>query len=102
MIKVNVKVKKNKVYELVIKGHANYDNLGNDIVCASVSAMAITTVNSILLLDDSISYEEDSGYLKIRVKEDTVVNEKLLNNLVNMLNELQEEYPKNIEIRNEV
>lgn len=102
MIKINIKRSNKKVYELVIKGHANYDDMGKDIVCAAVSTMAETTVNNIIILDESIDYEENSGYLKIRVLKDTEVNEKLLNNLVEMLEDLQKEYPKNIEIRNEV
>ena len=102
MIKINIKRSNKKVYELVIKGHANYDDMGKDIVCAAVSTMAETTVNNIIVLDESIDYEENSGYLKIRVLKDTEVNEKLLNNLVMMLEDLQKEYPKNIEIRNEV
>ena len=101
MIKVNVKYNNNKVYELVIKGHAGYDVHGKDIVCAAVSSMAITTVNNIIALDDSIDYEENSGLLIIRVKRDTEVNNKLLDNLVRMLTELKAQYPKNIEIRNE-
>ena len=101
MIKVNVKYNNNKVYELVIKGHAGYDVHGKDIVCAAVSSMAITTINNIIVLDDSVDYEENSGLLIIRVKRDTEVNNKLLDNLVRMLTELKEQYPKNIEIRNE-
>ena len=102
MIKVNVKYNNNKVYELVIKGHAGYDVHGKDIVCAAVSSIAITVINDIIALDnDSIDYEENSGLLIIRVKRDTEVNNKLLDNLVRMLTELKEQYPKNIEIRNE-
>lgn len=101
MIKVNVKYNNNKVYELVIKGHAGYGVHGKDIVCAAVSSMAITTINNIIALDDSVDYEEKSGLLIIRVKRDTEVNNKLLDNLVRMLTELREQYPKNIEIRNE-
>jgi uncharacterized protein YsxB (DUF464 family) len=74
---------------------------GKDIVCAAVSSIAITTINNIIALEDSIDYEENSGLLKIRVKGDTEVNNKLLNNLVRMLTELKSQYPKNIEIRNE-
>ena len=36
----------NKVYEIVIKGHAGYDIAGKDIVCASVSSVAICSVNA--------------------------------------------------------
>ncbi len=102
MIKVNIRKKDDKVYEIVIKGHANYDDYGKDIVCSAVSTMAITTVNNIICLEDSISYEEDSGLLKIRVLKDTDINQKILDNFIRMINELKMQYPKNIEIRNEV
>ncbi len=101
MIKVNVKRKNQIVYEIVIKGHADYDDIGKDIVCAAVSSMAITTVNGIMALDESIDYDENSGLLKIRVLKDTEINKKLLDNLVRMLEELSSQYPKNLEIRNE-
>ena len=101
MIKVNVKKNNDNISELVIKGHAGYDVHGKDIVCAAVSSMAITTVNNIIALDDSVCYEENSGLLKIRVLKDTEINEKLLNNLVDLLSELVNQYPENIEIRNE-
>ena len=58
-------------------------------------------VNNIIALDDSVDYEENSGLLIIRVKKDTEINNKLLDNLVRMLTELMGQYPKNIEIRNE-
>ncbi len=100
---INIKVKKsnNKVYEIVTKGHAGFDDYGKDIVCAAVSTMITTTINNIIALDDSISYEVNSGFLKIRVEENTDINNKLLDNLVRMLEELESQYPKNIEIRNE-
>ena len=101
MIKVNVKKNNDNISELVIKGHAGYDVHGKDIVCAAVSSMAITTVNNIIALEDSIYYEENSGLLKIRVLKDTEINNKLLDNLVELLSELVMQYPENIEIRNE-
>ena len=101
MIKIRIKRENKKVYEIVIKGHANYDTLGKDIVCAAVSTMAITTINGILSLEDSLDYEENSGSLEIRTKEITDINQKLLDNMISMLEELKSQYPKNIEIRNE-
>ena len=101
MIKVNFKKSNGNTYEVVIKGHANYAEMGQDIVCSAVSTMAITTVNAILSLEETIDASEKSGYLVIRTLKDTDVNQKLLSNLERMLTELSEEYPQNIEIRNE-
>ena len=102
MIKVNIKNKNGKVYEIVVKGHAGYVTYGKDIVCAAVSTMMIVTINNIISLDDSINYVEDAGLLKISIKEETDINQKLFNNVIMMLEELKSQYPKNIEIRNEV
>ena len=46
MIKIDVK-ETDCIDKIEIKGHANYSLHGSDIVCASVSSIAITTVNAI-------------------------------------------------------
>ena len=101
MIKITVKNNNDTVECVLIKGHADYDDYGKDIVCAAVSTMAITTINAVNSLDETLDFAEKSGLLEIRVKEVTDVNQKLLNNLIIQLEELKDQYPKNIEIRNE-
>lgn len=94
MIKISIKEK-----QIIIKGHANYDELGKDIVCASVSSMVITTVNAILKIDsDAIKYSDDNGVTIDIIKNDEITN-KLINNLIDLLEELEKQYPKYIEIR---
>ena len=94
MIKVSIKEK-----QIVIKGHANYDELGKDIVCASVSSMVITTVNAILRIDnEAIKYSDNDGVIIDIIKDNEIVN-KLIINLISLLEELKKQYPKYIEIR---
>ena len=100
MIKVIIK-KNDGISNITIKGHANYEDYGKDIVCAAVSSISITACNSILALEDTIECKDKSGLLEIRVIKKTDINQKLLNNMINMLEELKLQYPKNIEIRNE-
>ena len=96
MIKVEVKKEKNKVKEIKIMGHALYDDYGKDIVCASASSIAITTINGILSIDkEAITYEKNKG-LTIRVLEENIIIDKLINNMISLLQELSKEYPKNI------
>lgn len=99
MIKVHVKKNDNQIDNIEITGHANYADLGKDIVCAAVSSIVITSLNGIISLDDkSIEY---SGNINIKnIKMDYITN-KLLNNMLNMLIELSNDYPKNIQIREE-
>ena len=86
--------------EITVKGHSGYSEAGSDIVCASVSSILITTVNALLSIDeDCISYEEKDGYLNIKIKKHNEVVDKLINNMINLLKELEEQYKKYIEIR---
>ncbi len=100
MIKVIVK-NKDGIENVLVKGHANYEDYGKDSVCAAVSSITITACNSILALEDTINCKENSGLLEIRILKKTDINQKILGNMVSMLEELKEQYPKNIEIRSE-
>ena len=102
MIKVIISKKNNEVKRITITGHANFDSHGKDIVCASVSTMAITSINAILSIDNNaINYEESEGLLVIVNKNNDHITNNILTNLINMLNELATDYPKNISIREE-
>ena len=98
MIKVNVKYNQNLISEIKITGHAMYAESGKDIVCSAVSTMTTTTINNILTLDEkAIEYNSDNGYILI-TNHDSQLADKLLNNMLDMLKELANDYPKNIQI----
>lgn len=99
MIKVKVK-ETDCINEIEIKGHANYSKYGSDIVCASVSSMCITTVNAIIKIDENaIDYKESDGYLLIKINKHSDIVDKLINNLIDLLTELEKQYKKYIEMR---
>lgn len=101
MIKVLISKKNNVIESIKCNGHANYADYGKDIVCASFSTMVITTVNAILEIDkEAISYTESNDLKIVNLKKDNITN-SLLNNLVNMIYELKENYDKNINIKEE-
>jgi len=101
MIKVRIVKNNNQIESIHMKGHALYDDYGKDIVCASFSTMVITTINAILEFDkDAISYTNTNNLDIINIKKDNITN-KLLNNLVNMIYELRDNYDKNINIKEE-
>ena len=84
--------------QIIIKGHANYAEYGNDIVSASVSSIAITTINAILRFDsNNISYIEKDGYLEINIINHTKEVDILLTNMIELFKELEKQY-KNIKI----
>lgn len=95
MIKINI----NKD-EITIKGHSGYSEQGSDIVCASISSIAITTVNSLLRIDeDCIEYKENDGYLNIKIKKHNETIDKLIDNMIDLFKQLEKDYKKYIEIR---
>ncbi|HHT38141.1 MAG TPA: ribosomal-processing cysteine protease Prp [Mollicutes bacterium] len=98
MIKIYVEKQNDQINKIRIHGHAKYDDYGRDIVCAAVSATVITTINGILSLSKTIDYVENKDEVIINViKKDDITN-KLLNNMLLMLSELEKDYPKNVKI----
>ena len=86
---------------LIVTGHANYDDYGKDIVCASVSSLITCTVNGIYSLNkNSILYKDDSNTIEIKILDDENAL-KLFNNLILMLKDLAKDYPKYIKIESE-
>ena len=100
MIKVKI-VKENSNYKKIsILGHAMYDDYGKDIVCSAASSIATTTINGILTLDEgSLSYQVNKEGLIIENISDNEITQKLLGNMVNLLEQLEEQYPTNIEVK---
>ena len=94
MIKVKVE-KKN----ISILGHANYDDFGKDIVCASVSSIVMCSVEAIANFDiDAVDIKQTKDKLDVIINKEDDITQKLINNMLNCLKELEKKYPKNIEI----
>lgn len=93
---IKVELKDNLI---TIKGHAGYEEKGKDIVCASVSSIVITTINGIIEINpDAIDYSDLDNEIIIRkLKEDETVN-KLLNNMILLLENLEKDYKDYIKI----
>ena len=101
MIKVRISKKNNIIDKIECIGHAGYADYGKDIVCASFSTMIITTINSIVNIDeDAISYTDSNNLKIVNIKKDNITN-SLLNTLVELMYELRDSYDKNIDIKEE-
>ena len=102
MLKVEIIKKDNKYKKITFSGHTLYDDYGKDIVCSSVSSIMITTVNAIMMFDKSyINYEQKKDLFIINVNKNCEIVDKLILNMINMLEELEISYPKNIKIEEE-
>lgn len=76
MIKITIYRTKGEINGFIVEGHSDYAEEGMDIVCASVSILSYTVLNSINLVagiePENINYDvdEDTGLMSLR----TLVN----------------------------
>ena len=97
MIKVEKKCDYIKIY-----GHADFDNAGKDIVCASVSSIIYTTVKGLLNINEkSIEFLDNDEYMEIKVLLSNDITNSLILNMMTMLKEIEKRYPKNIKVNEE-
>ncbi|PKM95974.1 MAG: ribosomal-processing cysteine protease Prp [Firmicutes bacterium HGW-Firmicutes-1] len=105
MIKVTLLLKKDQLIGFEMSGHANYGDYGKDIVCASVSVLAINTVNSIEAFTKDVfdcTVREDDGFLHFQLISNISDESKLLLNAFNLgIQEIKLQYCNNIDITNE-
>lgn len=101
---ITVKYKQeNQLWTIKVSGHAKYNDYGKDIVCAATSSIVITSVNACLSIDEnSLFYKEDKALIEINQLSNNENITKILTNLIKMLEQLVESYPKNISLREEV
>ncbi|MHA0857075.1 ribosomal-processing cysteine protease Prp [Paenibacillus sp. CMAA1364] len=87
-----------------VVGHADYANVGEDIVCAGVSAVTVGTVNSIealtgIVLDCEMHNGFLSGILPVHQDRSTNSNMQLLmESMIVMLNSIADSYGEYIQI----
>ena len=98
---INIKFNPSE-YELSISGHANQSKKGKDIVCAAVSILYFTLVESLNNFDEKAyegkieySFSDGNGAVKVKPKKEyeqtiTLVYYTVLNGL----SLLAEEYPQ--------
>ncbi len=94
MIKV---IKENN--KIMISGHANHNEYGKDIVCASASSIIYTSLNAIKCLKDNTLEVIDNDIMEITYLEDDEITSKLISNMMDLLKDLENDYPKNISVK---
>ena len=82
-------------------GHANFADYGEDIVCASISSIVMTTVEGIAKIDElAIDIKQTDNQLDIIINKHDSITNILIDNMLTLLNELVKKYPQNINIIN--
>ena len=79
MIVITVKKSAGSYVSFTSKGHAGYAQSGQDIVCAAVSALIISTVNAIdTFTEDQIIEAEKDGFVSFTFQNEPSEKAKLL------------------------
>lgn len=87
-----------------IKGHANFDIKGKDIVCAAVSAIAYTALGGLKnLAKIDFEHTESNGTLECNMNSYADVEAKnkasvILETMVIGLRQVEKAYPENVEV----
>lgn len=98
MIKVDFVLKNNFYKELTIKGHANYDSYGKDIVCSAVSAIGVGGLNAIYqITGQKPDYQIEDGYIHLEFIDDDKC-QIIANTMLVQLQSIEESYKKYIKI----
>lgn len=91
MIKI---IKKDNL--ISIGGHAEYDDIGKDIVCSAVSTLTLSNIELLKKFDLLKESYYENGKLYIEYIENDISN-KIIDNTLEMLEQLNIQYPKNVD-----
>ena len=84
---------------IIIKGHASYAPIGQDIVCAGVSTLVQTLIQSVEeLTTDNIEYVMSPGTVDIKYGNLSEQAQLMVNSFFIGLRLIADEYPKNVAI----
>lgn len=98
MIKVAVKKVDGDLKKISIKGHADYDAYGKDIVCAGVSSVVIGGINA---LDEMKSFHivHQSGNVEIKVLDTMTTHDMIvLSTVIVQLETIADAYPDYVKV----
>ena len=91
-----VQTKDKQIRAFQVAGHAGYAESGQDIVCSAVSALTITTINSLEAFTSQsfdVDQDEEDGVITVNFLEDLEHDAALLmNSLILGLKSIENEY----------
>lgn len=84
MVKVTYNYQNSNIKEVIITGHANFSEIGNDIVCAGISAIVIGTLNALheLEYNQVQVINNTTGLVKLKVTNITNNSQVILNTML--------------------
>ncbi len=99
---IQVYVNRSITDKVEVTGHAEFSEIGSDIVCSAVSMIMFTIANKLDAMEKFITIEideEDGGYMQIEVVKSDDETKLLMDTLILGLKMIEEQYNEYIEIR---
>ena len=85
---------------ITVSGHANYAQMGYDIVCAGVTALTQTLIKSIEdLTEDVVEYEISPGMADMRYKDLSEKSRTLVDSFFIGICMIIEEFPEYVRLK---
>lgn len=101
MIDVTLLLRDKKKIGFKICGHANYDKHGEDIVCAAVSMLSYTCINSLDFYDFDIEFSDNNDIMKVIVNNTNTESDVILQTFEIGINTLLTNYSDYINLNYE-
>ena len=99
MITINFKRKDDKFISLNVKGHANFADFGEDVVCAGVSSIVFGALNAFdRLAGEHFKIDVSDEEVNVEAISDVCMIDKLLSFVYIQLLTIENQYPDNITI----
>lgn len=107
MTKITIYRKDNRIVKYEAVGHANYAEIGKDIVCASISVILQNVIMGIQILCINFNFKMESGYMLVDLTDIDLQNKEkeleiLLETMVSMVEGLSKQYPEYITMEEKV
>ena len=98
MIKVSVNYQHDNISSSKVKGHAQYEEYGKDLICASVSSIMFGLMNALDMCEGSTEIKMADNEIEIILKDHSQVVEDYLSLVLIQLKTIEESYSQYIKI----
>ena len=91
----------NQIQSFKIIGHADYAEYGYDIVCSGITTAVFTSLGLIkkYLNESEYDYQELDGTIALSFKATNQIVNDIIENLIEVLKNIERQYPKNLKIK---
>lgn len=103
MIKAQFFISNDLYFSFIIKGHANFNPDGDDIICSAVSSavdLIIDALKNVVNADFKIDVNYQQAYVNLKLnKHDNNIASMFIKSLYNHLLNISLSYPENLNIK---